>query len=196
MNTAELEEIEIEERTDEFADTLVDERVDDIAADMTDDFAVINQREFSDYERERGKPMPSKNHSRLQIALSGLFFTVYRKQYTAYSELSLNLAGDKLTPDVCLYPYEPANWLHDQNPVTEPPLLAIEIISPSQSVTEMLAKARRYFAGGVQSFWLVQPELRTISVYYPNDTLQTFSAGTVHDTSNGIEISFTDVFEG
>jgi len=59
----------------------------------------------------------------------------------------------------------------------------------------MLLKARRYFAGGVQSFWLVEPALQTISVVSPNDTLQTFAAGTVLDTTTGIEIPIAEVFE-
>lgn len=163
---------------------------------LAEDFAVaVEIDEFTHYEQERGKPMPSKNHSRIQAALSALFYIHYRKLFTIYSELSLELLGDKLTPDICIYPYTPSNWLHDQNPVTEPPLLAIEIMSPSQSTTEMLLKARRYFAGGVQSFWLVEPALQTISVLSPNDTLQTFASGMVRDVIVGVELPIAEVFE-
>ena len=163
--------------------------------DLLDEAVLAEYPELSDYERERGKPMPSKNHGRTQATLLGIFYSYYRKKYTCLSELSLNLDGDKLTPDICLYPYAPANWLHDQNPVTEPPIMAVEIISPSQSVTEMLTKARRYFAGGVQSFWLVEPALQTISVLSPNDTLQTFASGIVRDAIAGIELPIAEVFE-
>lgn len=163
---------------------------------LTEDFAtaaVID--EFTHYELERGKPMPSKNHGILQASLIIALHSHYGKKYRAVSELSLDLIGDKLTPDICLYPYAPSNWLHDQSPVTEPPVLAIEIISPSQSTTEMLLKARRYFAGGVQSFWLVEPALQTISVLSPNDTLQTFASGIVRDAIAGIELPIAEVFE-
>lgn len=160
-----------------------------------DDLVTVEYDEVNNYEQERGKPMPSRNHGRIQAALSALFYIRYRMSFTVYSELSLELLGDKLTPDICLYPYTPSNWLHDQNPVTEPPLLAIEIVSPSQSTTEMLLKARRYFAGGVQSFWLVEPALQTISVLSPNDTLQTFASGIVLDAIVGIELPIADVFD-
>jgi Uma2 family endonuclease len=161
---------------------------------LLDELAEADQH-LSEYEQERGKPMPSKNHGILQASLIIVLHRYYAKQYRVISELSLDLLGDRLTPDICVYPYTPSNWLHDQTPVTEPPLIAVEIISPSQSVTEMLLKARRYFAGGVQSFWLVEPALQTISVVSPNDTLQTFAAGTVLDTTTGIEIPIAEVFE-
>jgi Uma2 family endonuclease len=161
----------------------------------TVEFDEVSDSKPTDYERERGKPMPSKNHSRLQAILNALFYIRYGKKFTTYSELSLELLGDRLTPDICLYPYVPSNWLHDQHPVIEPPLLAIEIVSPSQSVTEILLKARRYFAGGVQSFWLVEPALQTISVLYPDDTLQTFAAGMVQDKMIDIELPIAEVFE-
>jgi Uma2 family endonuclease len=147
------------------------------------------------YEMERGKPMPRMNHGRVQSALSGEFRNRYRKQFVSSSEVSMRLADDRLTPDICLYPYTPPDWLNDRNPVTEPPLVAIEIISPSQSVTDMIAKARRYFAGGVRSFWLVQPELRTISVLYDDGSVQTFSTGSVHDRLYDIDIPIADVFD-
>jgi len=160
---------------------------------LLDELASADQH-LSEYEQERGKPMPSKNHGILQASLIVVLHRYYAKQYRVISELSLDFLGDRLTPDICVYPYAPSNWLHDQTLVTEPPLMVVEIISPLQSVTEMLLKARRYFIGGVQSFWLVEPALQTISVVSPNDTLQTFATGTVLDTTTSIEIPIAEVF--
>jgi Uma2 family endonuclease len=159
------------------------------------DITIVEDRQLTDYEIERGKPMPSMNHGIVQSSLAGTFHGKFRKKYRCVSELSLNLDGDKCVPDLCLYAYRPADWWNDRNPVTEPPLTAIEIVSPSQSVTEMLQKAQRYFAGGVRSYWLVQPELQSITVVSSDKKHRTYSEGTVHDWTNSIEISLAEVFE-
>ncbi|MEJ7661224.1 MAG: hypothetical protein WKG07_17250 [Hymenobacter sp.] len=59
----------------------------------------------SDYEIERGKPMPSKLHGRLQARLVGLLYVSCGQTHTIYSELSLNLAPNfaKQVPDIALY---------------------------------------------------------------------------------------------
>jgi len=48
---------------------------------------------------------------------------------------------------------------------TEPPLLTIEIQSPSQSPEEMIDKVKQYFQFGVKSSWVVFPALKGVSVY-------------------------------
>jgi len=46
-----------------------------------------------------------------------------------------------------------------------PPDLAIEVISPSNTADEMNEKIAEYFAAGVQQVWLVYPTTRTIQIY-------------------------------
>ncbi|RZJ60987.1 MAG: Uma2 family endonuclease, partial [Hymenobacter sp.] len=84
---------------------------------------------------------------------------------------------------------------HDQNIVSDMPLLVVEILSPSQSVTELTAKAERYLQAGVTSYWLVVPELMNITVssatgiyhgFYLPDTLQ--------DPATGIELELATLF--
>ncbi|WP_461134514.1 Uma2 family endonuclease [Spirosoma lituiforme] len=53
----------------------------------------------------------------------------------------------------------------DEIRMTVPPLCAIEIISPMQSLQELVDKAKAYFEHGVQSCWLVFPGLRSIYVF-------------------------------
>jgi Uma2 family endonuclease len=48
------------------------------------------------------------------------------------------------------------------------PLLCVEIISPSQSSTQILRKIRAYFAIGVKSCWYVDPNLKLINIYSEN----------------------------
>jgi Uma2 family endonuclease len=44
--------------------------------------------------------------------------------------------------------------------VTQPPLIAIEILSPEDTLTAMRAKAAEYRQFGVEHIWIVDPESR------------------------------------
>ena len=46
-----------------------------------------------------------------------------------------------------------------------PPDLAVEVLSPSNTVAEMDRKRREYFASGVTLVWQIDPDTRTASVY-------------------------------
>ena len=47
------------------------------------------------------------------------------------------------------------------------PDLAIEILSPANTVREMERKRQDYFAGGARLIWIVHPDTRTVDVYLP-----------------------------
>lgn len=149
-----------------------------------------------DYVTERGKPMPSFNHGSIQANLIVLLGTHYKKRYRTVSELSLNLSDWPSVPDISLYQRVPLDLQNDVVATTEPPLCAIEIISPSQSLSELTAKARQYFAHGVKSCWLVLPPLGNIYVYSSPGKYQIFrDYETLHDTVLDIEIPLEEVFE-
>jgi Uma2 family endonuclease len=150
----------------------------------------------TDYVTERGKPMPSFNHGSVQTNIAGELRTRYKKQYRAVSELSLDLSDWASVPDISLYPYAPLNLDKDVIAMTEPPLCTIEIISPSQSLNELIVKAQQYFAHGVKSCWLVLLPLSNIYVFSAPDTYQIFRANeTLVDTVLNIEIPVNEVFE-
>jgi Uma2 family endonuclease len=49
------------------------------------------------------------------------------------------------------------------------PNLAVEILSQSNTASEMEAKRRDYFSAGVDLVWQVDPNTRTVAVYTAND---------------------------
>jgi Uma2 family endonuclease len=51
--------------------------------------------------------------------------------------------------------------------VTEPPFLCIEILSPSDRVTEMQERIADYLSFGVRYVWLINPQTRQTFVYTP-----------------------------
>ncbi|HLC15616.1 MAG TPA: Uma2 family endonuclease [Thermodesulfovibrionia bacterium] len=159
--------------------------------------SVIHRNEaaetISEYELERGKPMPSMNHSIIQTGLIVMFYK-YSAKFSILSELSLKLSDFQPTPDISIYPKLYPDWSHDIIKVTEPPLLVVEIMSPSQSVQEMLDKIEKYFQNGVQSCWLIHPALKTITLFTPDMKGRTYSAGTLKDHVTGIEVSVEEVF--
>ena len=57
------------------------------------------------------------------------------------------------------------------------PDLAIEIVSPSQSRPEMLAKVSEYLRYGSKQVWLVFPAQKQIEVHFPDSSPQIYTVG-------------------
>lgn len=69
----------------------------------------------SDYERERGKPTPSKLHSIIQLRI-GAAFASYAPERMSFSELTLELDGWEVTPDLCVYAQGDVDLTHEEVP--------------------------------------------------------------------------------
>ncbi len=143
--------------------------------------------EFENFENEASQNMGSLNHSVIQARLAGSFFN--NNKFTPAVELSLDIsrldlnqlaikAKDELKPDVCLYSSNRGlSKPDDILKMSEMPLLAIEILSPKQSIDDILAKFKAYFALDIQSCWLVIPILESITVYAQKiDNFRLFNA--------------------
>ncbi|MFK7947874.1 MAG: Uma2 family endonuclease [Saprospiraceae bacterium] len=146
------------------------------------------------YEIERGKPMPSINHSIVQANLIGLFFTLYKK-YRVASELNIIFGGVKKVPDVVLYDKMEFRPGQDEINATKPPLCAIEILSPKQHLSELLIKSHLYFENGVKSYWLVVPDLQTIYIFKNINDYEVFhQKERLIDKELGIELELVEIF--
>jgi Uma2 family endonuclease len=49
------------------------------------------------------------------------------------------------------------------------PLLVVEVLSPSTRAEDTMRKSREYAEGGVDQYWVVDPELRRIDVFVNQD---------------------------
>lgn len=148
------------------------------------------------YEEERGKPMPSKVHAYVQMNVGFELKSRYKDRFTFLSELSIDLNGWRSVPDLAIYSKFPIDVRQDEIRMTEPPLCAIEIISPMQSLQELIDKARAYFEHNVQSCWLVLPGLRSIYVFRSFDSFSTFThTDTLLDDVLSVSIPLAEVFE-
>ena len=92
--------------------------------------------------------MGTKLHSRLQLHVGALLLNRYEHNglCQAATEQSLRLdAHPILIPDICvLVPDDDAEEV-----VTEPPLLCVQILSPSDRLSDMVKKWQEYLRWGV-----------------------------------------------
>lgn len=146
------------------------------------------------YEQERGKPMPSKNHAIVQMNLGFELRKRYDDRYSILSELSLELPDHPAVPDLAIFPKLTFDPLNDEVRMTQMPLGVVEIISPSQGQEELIEKARRYFAAGVQSYWLVNPAFRIVHVTHDARSFRTVTEGVLRDEVLGVEVELGAVF--
>lgn len=99
-----------------------------------------------------------------------------------------------LSPDASLF--------YDRSPYTTTwlefaPEIAVEILSPSNAAMEMVVKRHKYFEAGTQQFWLVDPDAKTLSIYYPdNKVLAARSGQKILGTgiAEGLELNLDDLF--
>jgi Uma2 family endonuclease len=143
---------------------------------------------------EHEKPMASKNHVRLQRRLTRLL-EKFEPKYEAFPELSLELQGKPFIPDISIYPSSPINWQEDVLRESEPPLLAIEILSPKQGLTDLIDKARELTTLGVDEVWVVVPVSEGVIVCPKNSKPRTVGFGAITHTATGISVSIEQLFE-
>lgn len=141
---------------------------------------------------EEMSDMGSLNHSLAQGRITTLLgcderFEVMVELSLDATEIDLskfNLkAKDELVPDICIYngaPPTPNEEVDDDIlKVSKMPDLAIEVLSPRQSIGELIRKIKAYFVLGVKSCWLVVPSMEAIKVYSQTKQNKTF---TMNDT--------------
>ena len=116
------------------------------------------------------KVSPKTRHSALQLELAERINASARppRVARAFPELRTTFAGVSRVPDVAVYrweriPRDPNGEVIDD--VLIPPDIAIEIVSPKQSVNALLRRCRWYVAHGVQIALLVDPDDRSVIAF-------------------------------
>lgn len=136
----------------------------------------------------------SLNHSRLIHRIS-VALLPFEDRYDILPELEFELSAGRLKPDVALLPRLHYNYELDVMRVPQPPVTAIEILSPTQAFDLLVAKIRQqYFPSGVQSAWLVLPTVRNIYLFLPDQPPRVFTEGTLHDPATQVVVSLAEIF--
>ncbi len=150
---------------------------------------------LTDYEQERGKPMPTKTHGKIQSNLNFYLKMNFGKRFDVLSEVTYDVPGKPLTPDISLDEPEPMDLLDDTPREPTAPITAIEIISPSQTIHQLFRKARQFLDFGCKSVWIIQPPTRSIYVFYPNREFITFiNHEILKDEITGVEVPLDEIF--
>jgi len=150
--------------------------------------------EISDYELERGKPMPSKNHGFVQMKLGLELMSRYEDRFWFASEVNIEVGGRVLVPDVVIYGNITTDMSHDEIVMSELPLTTIEILSPRQALDDLIDKAMAYLEAGVKSCWIVSPKSMGLFLYSPEGHRYFQSPETVTDPATGIELPLAPLF--
>lgn len=147
------------------------------------------------------KMSPKRFHSALQKALLRIIDDWCQGKGEVYPEwaIALKRNGEDWVPapDLTYISYErlPAEVMEDEAcPV--PPELAIEIISPGQTFGQLTEKATDYLEAGVLRVWVVDPQARSITVFYPDAPPQTYTKAALITDSllEGLQLTPQEVF--
>ena len=109
------------------------------------------------------RPLPTFPHGDTQLEL-GSRLRALASAHGLFSgvEVRVRMADDLyLIPDIAV-------WAGPDPPQAipvDPPLLVVEIVSRDDRLHDMFRKLAAYQAWGVETIWLVEPELKTFCVY-------------------------------
>jgi Uma2 family endonuclease len=113
------------------------------------------------------RSLPKKPHSRMQGKLHLALHEEGRSRgYEVWLELRIRTRRDPArfrVPDLCMTPGEP-----DEDILTSPPFLCVEILSPEDSALELRTKVDEFLTFGVPYVWVIDPTSRTGEIYTPD----------------------------
>ncbi len=158
--------------------------------------SLANTTETDEQIKRHKKSMGSKNHSILQYNLILQLGFKYHEILKFIPELSIDIGGFEKIPDLSIYKNLEITPEADEIRVKELPLGVIEILSPTQSLTELIVKSHTYFDGGILSYWLVLPALKSIYVYNAKGKYKVYTYEDVlKDTILNIELDLEKIFK-
>ena len=116
------------------------------------------------------KGVVKRIHTRLQSIICS-WFEIHTEEWKVVPspELRTQVAPDRVRlPDVVV---SDAGYPHEVQ--VDPPLIVMEILSPSDSFAELLEKVNDYRGMGVPHIWVIDPKTRRGWVSVPNGLVET-----------------------
>ena len=161
-------------------------------------FQQMNKEEHATCELIDGivmmSPRPSIKHQKINGNLHmALWHTLKKKNCVPILEADLIVQEQNFVPDLMVVCDE---GLDDMTHYDKPPLIVVEIISPSSGSRDYFVKRRSYKEIGVQEYWIVSPEEKCIMVIcFSSDEECRYCDGTVKSyIMPEIEIALEDIF--
>lgn len=116
------------------------------------EYLSLNEKPYFEYRDGvlTQKAMPTSHHSILAFVMTAI---LRRQGAFAYIELTVQLSATRfLIPDVCV-----TQTASRVSPERNPPILCVEILSPSDRLGATLAKCEEYHDWGVEQCWVLDP---------------------------------------
>jgi len=146
-------------------------------------------REYVDGEvRERN--VGKYEHARIQ-ALLAMWFGRHEASWSAMvvTEQRVRVSPSRIRiPDVALIQAGPHPEI-----LTDPPILAVEILSPDDTYSDTEERASDYLAMGVKSVWIVDPKTRTGRMCVGQSWI---AASRLDVPGTPIYVELSDIFRG
>jgi Uma2 family endonuclease len=147
-------------------------------------------REFVDGRIEE-RNLGEKDHSIIQRYLTVLF-AIKRAEWgvEVFPELRTQTAATRFrVPDVLVV----RTGESFERYVTQPPLIAIEILSPEDTLRRMQEKAAEYRLFGIENIWIIDPEPR-IAYRYAEAALEEVQTGELSVPATPIRVVLSEMF--
>ena len=147
-------------------------------------------REFVEGRIEE-RNLGEKEHSILQRYLTVLF-AIKRAEWgvEVYPELRTQTQARRFrVPDVLVMRADNKFERY----VTEPPLIAIEVLSPEDTLAGMRSKSTEYREFGIENIWIIDPATR-IAYRYGNAALEEVQTGDLSVPGTPIRLVLNDMF--
>lgn len=125
--------------------------------------------------REWGMTVRNRFHTKVATLVAGLLHVWWRTLMGGRGELHSADVGCYLNEQRTLVGIDVAYFdqatIDAQTDATKlivgPPVLAVEVASPNDTIEKIQAKTGEYLSGGVKQVWVVNPYDRTVAVYRP-----------------------------
>jgi Uma2 family endonuclease len=147
-------------------------------------------REFVDGRIEE-RNLGEKEHSLIQGYLTALFW-MKRPEWEVgiFPELRTQTQKRRFrVPDVLITRAQDKFERY----VTQPPLIAIEILSPEDRLSDLQAKASEYRGFGVENIWVIDPE-RRIAYIDNGSALEEVKTGELVVAGTAIRVVLSEMF--
>ncbi len=112
------------------------------------------------------KSVVAPAHGKTQALLS-VWFWLHRQEWGIWAAVETRTQVDPervRLPDFVVM----VRTNREQTALTEPPLIAIEVLSPSDKYTDLKLRASDLESMGVRNIWLIDPDARTLEIWRDN----------------------------
>jgi len=170
-----------------------------------DEYARLQEPEEHRSELVRGvlvrEPRPGAYHARTQARLAERLNAHVETDGlgAVFTDVGVVIPGRPRTvrgPDLAFYATDRVPDPLPEGFLTTVPDLAIEIVSPSNSLSELLEKVTEYLDAGTRLVWVVDPGSRTATVYRSRRDIRMLGADEIlrgGDVVPGFRVTLEDV---